>query len=500
MRQKIFMCFLVVAMLFYVSMVTNFYAADATKVMVSTEGMLRAAVIQAGNTPTTIVLMADIELMSNFAIPAGADITLRSEGSSEFSLIANRSIPAIHIQRNAILTMENIGVSRAADTFGAGVINNGSFIMNSGNIINNDAHGQTLLSGVINYGVFVMNGGVISQNNTHSHGVVNQSGGIFEMNGGTISENATGVINLSSFIMFGGNISRNNDRGVTIAGSGSVFTMHNGRIEGNGEGGVWVQRGHHNARTPEFTMYNGIINGNHTPYSGGGVSNDTTFNMHGGRISNNAAADSGGGIFVGAFMANGATNIYGGWIYGNSASSGADLFIRYGRFHNNLFDPNLGAIGSPPPPTILSPQISQAHNESVVAQPTTASVLVNGQSVRFQAYNISGNNFFRLRDIAYALNGTTAQFNIDWDAVTNAIILTIGQRYQSVGGELQGISAGSVEATPTESTIFIDGQRANLTAFNIAGSNYFMLRDLGVVLNFGVDWNAETSTILIIAR
>jgi len=134
---------------------------------------------------------------------------------------------------------------------------------------------------------------------------------------------------------------------------------------------------------------------------------------------------------------------------------------------------------------------------TATANPTTASVLVNGRNINFQAYNINDFNYFRLRDIAYALNGTSAQFSVGWDGAANAITLTRGQPYAAIGGELQGVSVGASNAIPTTSTIYLDGRRIEPTAFNINDSNYFMLRDLGEMLNFGVDWDDATRTILI---
>ena len=76
--------------------------------------------------------------------------------------------------------------------------------------------------------------------------------------------------------------------------------------------------------------------------------------------------------------------------------------------------------------------------ESVRA--TASAVLVNGERVEFDAYNIAGNNYFKLRDLAYALNGTDKQFEVGYDAERNAVILTGGQAYTPVGGEM---SAGN---------------------------------------------------------
>jgi hypothetical protein len=60
-------------------------------------------------------------------------------------------------------------------------------------------------------------------------------------------------------------------------------------------------------------------------------------------------------------------------------------------------------------------------NLDKTAKPTTANVLVNGIAVKFEAYNIGGNNYFKLRDLAMALSGTGKQFDVSWDAAENAI-------------------------------------------------------------------------------
>jgi len=43
---------------------------------------------------------------------------------------------------------------------------------------------------------------------------------------------------------------------------------------------------------------------------------------------------------------------------------------------------------------------------TIIAKPTASTVYLNSEETAFEAYNINGNNFFKLRDLAYALNGT----------------------------------------------------------------------------------------------
>ena len=133
----------------------------------------------------------------------------------------------------------------------------------------------------------------------------------------------------------------------------------------------------------------------------------------------------------------------------------------------------------------------------LVAKPTASTVLVNGKNVAFDAYNINDNNYFKLRDLAYTLNGTAKQFAVSWDGANNAISLTSGQTYTPDGSEMKSKGAGNKTPTPTTSKITLDGKDVQFTAYNIEGNNYFKLRDIGQAFDFGVDWDAAAQTIRI---
>ncbi len=139
-----------------------------------------------------------------------------------------------------------------------------------------------------------------------------------------------------------------------------------------------------------------------------------------------------------------------------------------------------------------------APSSAVTAVPTKASVLVNGKAVPFEAYNISGSNYFKLRDIAMALSGSAKQFNVTWDAGKSSIALSSLTAYTVVGNEL--VSSGNTadkSAALSSSGIYLDGKLISLTAYKIGDNNYFKLRELGTALNFGVDFDPATSTIII---
>ncbi|MCL2002736.1 MAG: S-layer homology domain-containing protein [Oscillospiraceae bacterium] len=370
--------------------------ATASTVSVSNENQLRAAVAQAGSTPTTITLTADIQLVSNFVIPSGADITLTSSGGTMFSLIATRDMDTITIESRAALTIENIGVTRISGTYGSGVYNSGTFTMNSGSISGNASTrigggGVLMMMGngifftmnggdisnntssengggvYFSRGTFIMNGGKISRNTAERWGGGVAGDGAFTMNGGEISENiANGGVNIyssrsgggggvyasgGSFVVNNGTISNNsaiNGGGMSVSFTSiDTFTMNGGTVRNNtasrNGGGVYTE-----GSGGMVTMNGGAIHGNTANENGGGVSIGSvlngTFTMTGGEIYSNTAVGNGGG----ASNNGGTFTVDGGWIYNNRAASGADIHLDGGTFNNNVFNANLGAIGSPP--------------------------------------------------------------------------------------------------------------------------------------------------------
>ena len=152
---------------------------------------------------------------------------------------------------------------------------------------------------------------------------------------------------------------------------------------------------------------------------------------------------------------------------------------------------------TPTSPETPTPPETPAPPQTVTARPTTTTIFVNGVDTAFEAYLIDGSNYLKLRDIAYALNGTSKQFNVGWDGANNAINLTSDKPYTVVGGEMQGTTTQNQTATPTTSKIFLDGKEVAFTAYTINGNNFFRLRDVGTEIGFYVDYEPLTGIALI---
>lgn len=143
-----------------------------------------------------------------------------------------------------------------------------------------------------------------------------------------------------------------------------------------------------------------------------------------------------------------------------------------------------------------APDIS-ADKDRVPATPTTSTVKIDSNTPVFNAYNINGNNYFKLRELAYWMNNTEKRFSVEWDGKNNAIILTSGRWYEEDGSEFKETRGFKLYATPTTSKVMLDGKEIKLTAYNIDGNNYFKLRDIGQAFDFGVAWDGATNTIIV---
>lgn len=129
--------------------------------------------------------------------------------------------------------------------------------------------------------------------------------------------------------------------------------------------------------------------------------------------------------------------------------------------------------------------------------PTSSKVYVDGKEMQFEAYNIGDNNYFKLRDIAKAINGSKKQFEVSWDGEKQAINLLQNAPYTEVGGEMT-LGDGTVKrAQASTAEVYRDGQGCAFPAYTIDSNNYFELRSLGEIFNFSVSWDGATNSILI---
>ena len=162
----------------------------------------------------------------------------------------------------------------------------------------------------------------------------------------------------------------------------------------------------------------------------------------------------------------------------------------------NFSDYDISGVQTNQTPQVQIPQI-QTPQATGLAVPSQASLILNGVTKPISAYLIGGSHYFKLRDIAYLLNGTDRQFEVEWNSSANAIHLLSGIQYTPLGGEMVLSQPGNRPFRTTPSMLFFDGHQHSFNAFLIDGNNFFMLRDLASLIGFTVDWIDATRTVTI---
>ncbi len=174
-------------------------------------------------------------------------------------------------------------------------------------------------------------------------------------------------------------------------------------------------------------------------------------------------------------------------VFRREAAAGAtQVFIRVEGTNASVEEPVQEPVENP---------VQEPVQSNLTASPTASKVLVNGEETSFDAYNIDGSNYFKLRDLAKVVSGTEKQFEVEWDGEMKAINLISNTAYTVVGGEMEKGDGQAKTATLNSSKIYKDGEEVQLTAYTINGNNYFKLRDLAQAFDIGVTWDNATKTI-----
>lgn len=131
---------------------------------------------------------------------------------------------------------------------------------------------------------------------------------------------------------------------------------------------------------------------------------------------------------------------------------------------------------------------------AVAAVPTRdkgQAVYVNDARVYPTGYNIADNNYFKLRDI-----GTLVGFGVEWNGETQTVEISTERTDPSTAG-IQDEAVNGAVAIPSGQKITVDGVQVNMTAYQIGGSNYVKLRDIGQRIDFNVTYDSATGSVRV---
>lgn len=152
----------------------------------------------------------------------------------------------------------------------------------------------------------------------------------------------------------------------------------------------------------------------------------------------------------------------------------------------------------PASPETSSGAVTPSIPEKGTAHPSTQVVEIDGNKVTFEMYALwdaNGNptNYIKARDLAFALNDTSAPFDVNWNGVVNLLSDT---SYTPNGTENNTPFSGDREYTIPQTPTNVNGVKSDLIAIfltddNGGGYTYYQLRDLGKKLGFEVGWSEE---------
>ena len=125
---------------------------------------------------------------------------------------------------------------------------------------------------------------------------------------------------------------------------------------------------------------------------------------------------------------------------------------------------------------------------------TTQKVRLDDKDVVIYGYNIDGENYFKLRDVAAVLKDSKVKFGVEYK--DGLVTLTKGADYKVLDTDQKEVKAES-EAMLTNDKVKVGETDLTAKAFKIDGNNYYRVRDLGKALEFGVDYDEEANTVLL---
>lgn len=121
-------------------------------------------------------------------------------------------------------------------------------------------------------------------------------------------------------------------------------------------------------------------------------------------------------------------------------------------------------------------------------------IYVDGERVwDMTAYDIGGNNYVKLRDM-----GMSVGFDVVYDASTDSVQIDPTIAYSGDPATYLNVEIPvTASAKLSKQPIYVNGKRVEITAYDIGGSNYMKLRDIGTAVGFGVTYDAKTDSVHI---
>lgn len=149
----------------------------------------------------------------------------------------------------------------------------------------------------------------------------------------------------------------------------------------------------------------------------------------------------------------------------------------------------------------LIQKYSQFEREkSIKYVPVTSSIVVDGKRMQMSGFNISDNTYYKLRDIAYLLNGTNKQFDVVYDMEKSAIVMQPGKSYLREENEEGASDIKDMKLEEKQVDLYLKDEYHQFMGYMIHGNTYIKIRDLVTLLEMEIEWSNETKEITLVTR
>lgn len=154
-------------------------------------------------------------------------------------------------------------------------------------------------------------------------------------------------------------------------------------------------------------------------------------------------------------------------------------------------------------------QFANQVNMPLTVTSNVDTVQIDGKPINLQVYNVGDRNYVRLRDLAAAMKNTKKQFDVQWKPNMIMVVRNTAYTGKITTPTVQTrtarravplvhfMSQDQYKQLINSGVVLSEMFYTSIRSLNINNENYVLLRDIGRYVDFSVDWDSATSTVVI---
>lgn len=121
-------------------------------------------------------------------------------------------------------------------------------------------------------------------------------------------------------------------------------------------------------------------------------------------------------------------------------------------------------------------------------QPHSQKVDIDGTVSTLPSYIYKDENYVKLRDLAFLLTSTSAEFNPVYSTKTGTMTIE-KTAYRPIGTEMQPLTAAIRDGRAYDLPWIVGNEKLRVAGFLVDGHFYFRLRDIGKAVNLNMEYD-----------